>query len=160
MNQEQNQTKLNNTTLRYAGFGVRLGAYLLDILALIGKAALAFVILTLLNVIINLITGQRIEFLGTLRIILPILIIYLGIFVYRGRKDSKGSTFGRKKTNIIVLNEDGTNITTGKSFLRQLLCILLNGTGILTIINIILILTDEKKQTIADKILKTVVVYK
>ena len=150
----------NNRVLKYAGFGARLGAYLLDGLALFGKAIITFLVLMLLSVVLKTITGSSIAIIGVLEYLLPAFIMTLGMIIYRGRKDSKGQTFGRKQTKTIVLDENGNEISTGKSFSRQLLNFIFSGVGILVIINIILVITDQKKQSLTDKLLKTVVVYK
>ena len=69
---------------------------------------------------------------------------------------------GRKVTKTILVNEDGSEVSVGISFLRQILKALLSSVscGITFIVDFILVISDKKNQTLADKILKTVVVYK
>ena len=159
MNNEQNQTITSNTTLRYAGFGSRLGAYLIDGLVLFVIAAILFAILVFSSIFLKPTGGMKVVVLF-LQYVLTILICLLGMPLYRGIKDPKGKTLGRKVTKTILVNEDGSEVSVGMSFLRQLLRSLISSVGITVIVDFILILTDEKSQTLADKILKTVVVYK
>ena len=145
MNNEQNQIIENNTTLRYAGFGSRLGAYLLDGLVLLGMAAILFAIIVFLTIFLKPTGGMRIVVLF-LQYVLTILICLLGMTLYRGIKDPTGKTLGRKVTKTILVNEDGSEVSIGMSILRQILKSLLSSVscGITFIVDVILVIVDKK----------------
>ena len=159
-----NQAVANNMyarpMLNYASTGSRIGAYLLDSLIPFGVSILLFIIILVINLIIVANNGAVSPFLTFIQYCLTIIITFCGIFFYRGLTDAKGSSIGRKATKTIVVHEDGSPITTGQSFLRQFVKSLLDGTGVIPLINVILLFTDAKKQTLVDKIMKTVVIYK
>ena len=154
------EMKQEENNLEYAGFGTRLAAYLFDVLAIMGKAIIAFVLLIFIGIGIHAATGSNSNVIKAIQYFLPIFICIFGMFFYRGRKDPEGRTLGRKITKTVVLKEDGSKISKGTSFLRQFLQTVFTGTFILLVINIVLMLADKKKQSLTDKVLGTVVVYK
>ncbi len=166
MNQQyyQNQMSYNNmysfSKLNYASAGARIGAYLLDSLIPFIVAMILFAIIIVINLIGVANGGAASSILMFIQYTFSVIISLCGIYFYRGLTDAKGSSIGRKVTKTIVVNENGTPITIGQAFLRQFIRSLLDGTGIIPIINVILLFTDAKKQTVIDKIMKTVVIYK
>ena len=75
MNNEQNQTITSDATLRYADFGVRLGAILLDALALFGIAFVIYFISIIISVAIRMATGSD-AVISKISILISLLIIY------------------------------------------------------------------------------------
>ena len=154
------ETTHEGKKLEYAGFGTRLAAYLFDVLAIMGKAILAFLVATLLVIGLKMAAGIDSAALKVIQYFLPMFVCIFGMFFYRGRKDPKGKTLGRKITRTVVVKEDGSEISKGLSFLRQFLQTIFTGTFILLVINIVLIIADKEKQSLTDKVLGTVVVFK
>lgn len=144
----------------YASAGSRIGAFLLDSLIPFVAAIILFIMIFIIEIIIMAYGGADSSFLTFIQYCLTIIISFCGIFFYRGLTDAKGRSIGRKATKTIVVHEDGSSITTGQSFLRQFIKCLLDGTGVIPLINVILLFTDGKRQTLVDKIMKTVVIYK
>ena len=117
-----------------AGWAERVGAYLVDMLVIIVP-----------GVILGLIS----EVLG--------VIAYLGIWIYlMYMQGTTGQTVGKKVLNIKLLREaDGQVVGVGLSIGRAILHVV---DGIPCYLGYLWPLWDAKKQTFADKILKTVVV--
>ncbi len=143
---------------KYAGFGARAGAYLLDSMIMIFLGCIIFVIFFVIRTLANNETIKSV--ISIFVLFVPYFVILFGILLYRGIKDPEGKTLGRKVTKTIVINENGTMLKVSTSILRQFLSGIINGTLILFVVNVILILSDSKHQTLTDKIMKTVVVYK
>ena len=157
-NAVQNINQNNNNVVKYASFGSRAGAYLLDSLMLGLLASVMFVVFTILRMFISNETVSSTVLL--LQVAVPWMIILFGTIFYRGLKDPEGKTLGRKVTKIIVVKENGSKLEVSASVLRQFLSCIINGTGFLFLVNVILLFSDSKRQTLTDKIMKTVVVYK
>jgi uncharacterized RDD family membrane protein YckC len=83
-------------------------------------------------------------------------LIILAIVVYnRWYLGGKGQSFGKKQVGLVLVAEStGQPIGTGKAFLRDLAHIL---DSIICYIGWLFPLWDQKRQTIADKVMSTVV---
>ncbi|MEN0048116.1 MAG: RDD family protein [Bacteroidota bacterium] len=147
----------------FAGFGLRLGAYLIDIIPII----------ILLNILIYLIFGlspinsgdsiinlggQEFEESKVTRAIVRYLsflvwIIYCTIM----EASSYEGTFGKKMVGIKVTDENGSRLTTGKSITRNLTKII---SYIAIVLGFIWVLFDKERRGWHDMIAKTYVVKK
>ena len=130
-----------------ASWGQRVGASLLDGLVLFGVIFLA----ALLGLLLRSVSVP----LGTLVIVLGYLAA-LGVFVWQlvvqGRT---GQTIGKRAVGLRLLREqDGQVIGAGLSVARYFVHLL----DSYSIVGYLWPIWDDKKQTFADKILKTVVV--
>ena len=131
---------------------------MLDSMIMIFLGCIIFVIFFVIRTLVNNETIKSV--ISIFVLFVPYFVILFGILLYRGIKDPEGKTLGRKVTKTVVINENGTMLKVSTSILRQFLSGIINGTLILFVVNVILILSDSKHQTLTDKIMKTVVVYK
>jgi len=137
-NKEEPQSLFMENDLKLASFGVRLGAFLIDV-----------IILTFFTMIILSLLPQ-IESMQFFPIFL--LIIYFTFF----ESSSSHATFGKKAMGIYVMTENGDTLTTGKVLIRNISRLL---SGIFLIGYLMAIFT-KKTQTLHDKIASTLVVKK
>lgn len=131
---------------QYAGWGSRVGAYLIDIIII----GVPFAILNTIGGAIDGGAGGFVTFLGVLW--------YLGALVYNrwvlGGKS--GQTWGRQVLKIRLVGEaTGQPIGVGMAFVRDIAHFV---DSVICYIGWLFPLWDAKKQTIADKIVKTLVV--
>jgi uncharacterized RDD family membrane protein YckC len=124
--------------LTYAGFGDRFGAALLDGLILM---------------IPNIALIHTIKLEGSLSTTIPILLAWL-YFALQESSAAK-ATFGKKILGIKVMTMEGQRISfgqaTGRHFGKILSCFIL-------LIGYLMMLWDEKSQTLHDKMASTLVV--
>lgn len=135
-----------------AGWPLRAGGYIIDMLLLIPGYIVYYIGAP--KGIDNT-TGQTRG--GNLAIMLIGVLIIIGIQVWnRWMKGGKGQTVGRKVVGITLVGEQTQQpIGTGLAFARDLAHII---DAIPCYIGFLFPLWDSKRQTLADKILKTVVV--
>lgn len=139
MNMESNTNTLEQTppmpvtTAQYASIGRRFGALVLDSLVLI---------------IPSLMMSQAIPFLGGI----VIAFLYAPILESSAVK----ATLGKYWMGIQAVNLDGSQLTLRTAFLRN---ILKSVSGIICGLGYILAFFTQRKQTLHDLILDTVVVY-
>jgi len=129
----------------YTDWGTRVGAYLIDVAPIIA----GWIVFAILAAIVgNSIFALFLYFL--------LFVGSIGWSVYnRWILGGQGQSFGKQKLNIKLISEEtGQPIGTGQAFLRDL-CHVLDG---FFCIGYLFPLWDEKRQTFADKILRTVVV--
>ncbi|MBG0560229.1 RDD family protein [Actinoplanes aureus] len=133
----------------YAGWGQRVGAYLID-----GLCVLPFSLIGLfLGQGTDEVTGQT-----TMNALYPIFVL-LGVVVHGYNRwylaGKTGQSWGRKVLGIRLVNiSDGQPVGGGKAFLRDLAHVV---DSIICNIGYLFPLWDAKKQTLADKIVSTVV---
>jgi uncharacterized RDD family membrane protein YckC len=134
---------------QYSDWLHRVGAFLIDAVPQIVIFIVAYVLLLIFAAI-------HVTFLGVLFFIVGI-IASVGYHVYnRWVLGGQGQSLGKKYLNMRLLSEDtGQPIGTLNAFLRDL-CHFVD--GIICYIGYLFPLWDEKRQTLADKIMKTVVV--
>lgn len=162
------QTSANNvqtSELNIASSGSRIGATLLDGLVIGGISILLFILPLIIRLLCHSYTNLQddsiiMSLLSTIQFIIPMMLIFFGMILYRGIKDPTGATLGRKTTHTTVVKNDGSNISTGLSFARQFVGAIINFTEIGLLVNFIMILADEKHQTLTDKIFNTYVIKK
>lgn len=126
----------------YAGFGVRLAAYLIDLVAL----ALIRAAISLLFSVPFMSTGWGILWFGNLFGFLYFVFLEAG---------SGQATIGKQVMKIKVVDAYGQRMTLSKSFIRNLSKIL---SSLILLIGFLLILFDDKKRGLHDMIAKTFVV--
>ena len=125
----------------YAGFGSRLGAFIIDVLI-----GFAFAVPG------NLISAAGAETLGTL-VSLAGTIAFLVLYC---KKVSQGQSWGQKVTGVRVVDvTSGASISAGRVFGRQLAKIV---SQIVCFLGFFWMIWDPKKQTWHDKIVNTIVV--
>jgi uncharacterized RDD family membrane protein YckC len=129
----------------YSDWGTRVGAYLIDASPIIA----GWIVFLILAAIVG-------NGIFTLFLYFLLFVGSSGWGVYnRWILGGQGQTLGKQKLNIKLISEEtGQPIGTGQAFLRDL-CHVLDG---FFCIGYLFPLWDEKRQTFADKILKTVVV--
>jgi len=141
------QKKPEEYALEYAGFWLRFGAYVLDLLILF------LLLFFLTNIFLPFITGLFKSALSTFvfsLIVLAIKMLYfVTLWVWRGQ------TLGMMITGIKVIRTDSSEIDWYRAALRF-------GAGILCVLTLFLgfiwIALDAKKQGLHDKIADTYVV--
>ncbi|MBF9133531.1 RDD family protein [Plantactinospora sp. S1510] len=138
--------------MNYAHWGSRVGAYLVDTLVVLPFSVLAVVFGGMST---DAETGQ-VSGPGPLYYVFIVLAILLNGYNRWYLAGKTGQSWGKKALGISLVNE-ATNqpIGAGKAFLRELAHFV---DGIICYIGYLFPLWDAKKQTIADKIVKTVVV--
>lgn len=89
--------------------------------------------------------------------IAPILILAYAIWNFGYRQGTTGSSVGKSIMKFKVVSEKtGQPIGFGLSFVRELLYWVASACGILWLIAVLFPLWDEKRQTLADKIMTTI----
>jgi uncharacterized RDD family membrane protein YckC len=121
---------------RLAGFGVRLGAWLIDIILL--SVVQAFVVA---NVQVE--SGQG---LGLL-----LGFVYFGIF-----QGTNGQSLGKKLVGIRIVRLDGSPVTVDVGILRWLATIL---SGLILCIGYFMAAWSENHQALHDQMVSTIVIY-
>lgn len=123
---------------QYSDWLVRVGAYLVDIAPVI---------------VLDIISGV----IGSTAVSLLVYLIVLGYTIYnRWILGGQGQSLGKKVLNIKLISEEtGQPIGTLNAFLRDI-CHFVD--SIICLVGYLFPLWDAKRQTIADKIMRTVVV--
>ncbi len=129
------------TTKNYAGFGIRLVAYLIDV-----------VVIILANVVIQLVfKAGNMETAGAA----ASMLIGWGYLMYFTA--TTGQTLGKKAMNIKVVRLDnGKTLDYMGAFLREIVGRFIS--GIVLLLGYLWVIGDEKKQGWHDKIAGTVVI--
>lgn len=130
---------------QYAGWGSRVGAYLIDALIV----GVPYGILYGIGGAIGGVAGALFLFLG--------LVVAVGLLLWLVHMEgTTGQTIGKKTLNIRLISEEtGQHIGFGMAFVRKIAHFL---DGVVCYIGYLWPLWDDKSQTFADKICKTVVV--
>jgi RDD family len=152
----------------YASWGQRVAGYLIDYGVFIVAGLIAGVIiaigLTRSSSSYDPATGavsdvDPLVIIGYLLLIL-IGIVQLGFTIWNRwiRAGRTGMSIGKEKTNTRLVGADtGTPIGAGKAFLRDLVRGLLGYVPLVPLIDALFPLWDDKRQTLTDKIMSTVV---
>lgn len=155
--------------IKYAGFWIRLIAYIIDSLLLLILFAIPMIFFKQSfnpeKIVERFESGDLGVFLNIsffMITILAIIIFSVGYYIVSWSK--WGKTLGMKILGIKVVNSEGKNISSGKAFLRWLMGYFLPGiipyAGILLYLALgIMIGVDNKKQGWHDKIAGSYVVY-
>ena len=155
MEQVLDSEELNSTqNLDYAGFWIRVGAYIIDgILMWIAQAIIMFAILG------GMISGEDMaagQMPDTGKLVLTyILIMGIGVAYFVGMESSaKQATLGKLAVGIKVGKENGEKLSFGNALGRYLSKIL---SAITLCIGFMMVGWDKKKQGMHDKIAGTYV---
>jgi uncharacterized RDD family membrane protein YckC len=132
-------------TLTYAGFWIRVGAYIIDaILLSVVNVALSFMFLSNLGDISTI-------------IIYYCITIGIGVAYMAGMESSeRQATFGKLAVGIKVGNETGERISFGNAVGRYFAKII---SGLLLCIGFMMVGWDDKKQGMHDKMAGTIVYF-
>lgn len=165
----ENSQSVADKGFKYAGFWIRLFAYIIDSLLLLILFAIPMIFFK--NRFAPEKVIERIE-IGDMSMLLNIsfflvtilIVIIFSIGYYIVSWSKWGKTLGMKILGIKVVDRDGKNISMGKAFLRWLMGYFLPGIipyiGILFYIALgIMIGIDDKKQGWHDKVAGSFVVY-
>lgn len=147
---------MSDTTTRYANYGSRAVAYLIDVLILWGVAIAGGVV------------GFAMLFSDVSRPIGIILLVAAVIWIPAGaiwnyiiRQGSSGQTLGKSRVGIRLVRIDtGRPIGAGLAIIRVLAGWLFNTLtgGIFLIVDLLFPAFDKRRQRVIDKMLNTVVV--
>ena len=140
----------SSTPIRYAGFWIRVAAYLVDTVILY---AIFFVLALVFGV--SMFTNPTPGPAVYLFIVLE-LAIAIGYFVYF-ESSAKQATFGKQVVGLQVGRMDGSRISMGQALGRYLGKIL---STIILFIGFIMVAWDQKRQSLHDKLAGTIVYYK
>jgi uncharacterized RDD family membrane protein YckC len=135
---------LTNRTLRYAGFWIRVGAYIID--GLIVGAFNGIVTFGLVR------SNPQDPNIGALFFVSIAGLIYFALM----ESSSKQATLGKLAVGIKVGNEDGSRITFANALGRTLGKIL---SAIILYIGFMMVGWDKRKQGLHDKLAGTIVYY-
>ena len=148
---------------RYAGWGVRVGAYLIDmLLSTVASIPLFAGYVWLIASIESSTSGETSEYTGGAG---PIVLMVVGVVPAVGfwvwnlciRQGRTGASLGKSNLGLRLLKEDtGQPMGAGLSFVRQLAHYV---DSAICYLGYLWPLWDDKRQTIADKIMSTVVVH-
>jgi len=130
----------------YSAWIIRVGAYLIDLVPVIAAVIIAVILEAIIGSGIFDLFMSFILFIG-----------FIGYMVWnRWIQGGQGQTIGKKMMNIKLISEEtGQPIGTMNAFVRDI-CHFVD--GIICDIGYLFPLWDPKRQTIADKIMHTVVV--
>jgi uncharacterized RDD family membrane protein YckC len=138
-------TPVSQQQMRYAGFWIRVGAYLID-----------GILLAVVNVILGLVIGSSSGSLGT-ALLVNAISIGIGLAYFAGFESSeKQATLGKQAVGIKVGNVNGEQITFANALGRYFGKII---SGLLLCIGFMMVGWDDKKQGIHDKLADTYVFY-
>jgi uncharacterized RDD family membrane protein YckC len=135
-------------TMNYAGFWVRVGAYLVD-----------FIILLVVQLILAVLTGAALFDLEAQQDfgIFDILGLVIGLAYFIGFEGSeKQATPGKMALGLIVTDASGGRISWGQATGRYFAKIL---SGLILLIGYIMVAFTEKKQGLHDLLAQTYVVH-
>lgn len=98
------------------------------------------------------------KFLSFIQFFPSLLLIIYGqpiISFFGDKSKKKHASIGKRMMKIRIVNENGTDVTTGQLFLRLIIKLFIPYS---MIISVITILATKKKQALQDMILKEIVV--
>jgi uncharacterized RDD family membrane protein YckC len=138
-------------TVRYAGFWIRLAAYILDaiFIAIIGSIICYILAIVMVLVIGGVDPSLSYDNIGTLAGFVTGIIFYIGFWSWRGQ------TPGKMIVGIKIVRNDGSSINIGRAFLRLLGYVV---SGLIIYVGYLMIAWDVKKQGLHDKIADTIVI--
>lgn len=139
------------SSFRYAGFWVRVGAFLIDLCVIIALCFLLGVVLGILGV--NTGRGNEVSEGGLNLLVLLLIWLYNIIMLANFR-----ATLGKMATGIIVVSDTGENLPLGRIIIRETIGRLI--AGIILWIGYLMISWTKRKQGLHDKIASSVVVHK
>ena len=133
------------TKLKYAGFLVRLGAYVIDA-----------IVVGVVSFVASVVFGMALKETGAMLGMLVGILFALYNYVYL--VGTKGYTIGKNVLKLKVVRTDGScPIGLGRAVLREIVGKIIS--SVVIYLGFIWIAIDEKKQGWHDKIADTLVVY-
>jgi uncharacterized RDD family membrane protein YckC len=130
----------------YAGWWVRVGAYLIDTVLLI----VALFILAIIGAIVS-------RGLEIVLILLWFVVVFIGYWVYFEGSES-GQTVGKRAVGIRVRTTSNERISYGQAFGRNLVARVIGLLPLIGLIDVLWPLWDSEKQCLHDKAASTIVV--
>jgi uncharacterized RDD family membrane protein YckC len=132
--------------LKYAGFWIRVGAYLLDV-----------IILAVINFFMGLMSSPDYSMLGGTNIILSLVQLCIGVIYFSAMESStRQATLGKMAVGIKVGDANGEQVTFGNALGRYFAKIL---SGLILFIGFMMVGWDPKKQGLHDRLADTYVFY-
>src|SRR5829696_4767353 len=128
-----------------AGWGQRVGAYLLDVIVL------------LLGLIVAVIASAISEALGLLLLVIWFVAFFLGYWVVCEGSES-GQTIGKRVVGIRVRAERGGPAGYGKALARNLVARVIGLLPFVGLIDVLWPLWDDRNQCLHDKAASTIVI--
>ena len=104
--------------LRLAKVGERISAFITDVLILIGSTIVLVIVSSLVNAMLRSIS-TTLFFFGQAFLMIALFVLWNGYFIFFELKN--GNTPGKKRYNYQVIREDGTALSAGAIYLRNLL---------------------------------------
>jgi uncharacterized RDD family membrane protein YckC len=145
----------------YAGWGIRLGGFLID-------GVILYIVQVIIAAVLRHNNTLRVHFTmhpnnGNIRhgsISFLVFIIAAVLFVIYGMVmiGSRGQTVGMMAVGIKATREDGGVVSFGQAFARALVQVVMTYTVIVILLSDLWPLWDPKRQTLHDKAVKTVVI--
>jgi len=138
---EENSIEKKPKEFKYAGFGVRLSAFIID-------SAIYMLIAYLIwgNQVVNTSDGGIYIGLKSWQMIVPLLYFFLNWLIL-------SSSIGKLIFGLKIINEEGNRINIKEIGLRLLMYIFM-------IIGVCFLFANKKRQTLHDIVAKTFVVYR
>jgi uncharacterized RDD family membrane protein YckC len=133
-------------TRDYAGWWVRVGAYLIDLILLLAGFF-----------VVALIGGAISKGVGIVLIILWIVVWAIGYWTYFEGSES-GQTIGKRAVGIRVRDSSGGRAGYGQAFARNLVARVIGLIPFVGLIDVLWPLWDDDKQCLHDKAASTIVV--
>ncbi len=128
------------SSMQYAGFWRRFGAYLIDVLILL---------VPILIVVVPIATNGNEEIVEYTDIIFAIVYLFYGAILNCSERQA---TFGKRAMGLWVFDDTGQRLTFGKSFARSLTF------AFVAFLSFIMLFT-ERKQAVHDLVARTVVLH-
>jgi uncharacterized RDD family membrane protein YckC len=148
-------------TINYAGAFSRIVASIIDSIIIMILTSLACIIITILIAIITIfLSNDFIPLFGIVTVSLIMISSFISTLFYLVWTWSHyNASLGQKICSLKLLNEDTTtNITTISLFCRAIILIITKASGILVLLNLLLIIFLKKKQTLQDLLTQTIVI--
>ena len=152
----------------YASWGQRVGAYLIDVGVFILADIIAGIVLGIgiaRSSVADPATGTTADvdpLVGVAQLLFVlILIVQLAFTIWNRwiRAGRTGMSLGKERMGIKLVGVDGgAPIGGGKAFLRDLVRALISNVPLVVFVDLLFPLWDDKRQTLTDKIMSTVVV--
>lgn len=146
------QPETTVSPVRYAGFWIRFGAYIIDSIVL----SIVMVVLNLVIVGTAVALGDSDAAAGMAGVISTLLSLVISICYFPGMEGSSHqATLGKKALGLKVVNEEGARISVGQAIGRYFGKII---SGLILCIGYMMAGWTEKKQALHDKMASTYVV--
>jgi uncharacterized RDD family membrane protein YckC len=144
----------------YAPWSSRVLGYLIDSLLVgLGMAALfglAGVLAAMLHLAGGSAAGQGMCCM--LVVLFPLATLFVGLYNSVYLISERGYSIGQGVMRIMVVDANGARLTTGTAFLRLLIRVAFNCVAIVSLLDLLWPLWDERRQTLHDKVVNSYVI--